>query len=239
MSTILFSEEPALEKIGSIFITNINSKLRQFTSDVDAVFIKSDRFFSRFLNKNGFIIVPEWINLVLDVSNPLADIMNRFNKSAKEDIRKIKKFNYSYEIFTDRDKKEFFYNKMFVPYISKIDKTSTVSKLYFQYMKYLLNRCRLLLVKDKNKYISGGLIRIKKNITQLPCMGILDGDIEYVKRGAISSLLYYHILWAKENNIELLDFGHTRSFLNDGVLRYKRKWGMKIRESKREFGVLV
>ena len=48
---------------------------------------------------------------------------------------------------------------------------------------------------------------------------------------------HYAAIWAKENGIKLLDFGDTRAFLNDGVLQYKRKWGMSTNISKYMLGI--
>jgi hypothetical protein len=45
-------------------------------------------------------------------------------------------------------------------------------------------------------------------------------------------------LWAKERGYKWLDFGHCRSFLNDGVFNYKKRWGMEIEISKRLKNIL-
>jgi lipid II:glycine glycyltransferase (peptidoglycan interpeptide bridge formation enzyme) len=49
--------------------------------------------------------------------------------------------------------------------------------------------------------------------------------------GAFSALYYYTILYGYENGCREIDFLGTRPILNDGLFRYKRKWGTCIRIS--------
>ncbi|MCJ7571335.1 MAG: hypothetical protein MUO82_05620 [Candidatus Thermoplasmatota archaeon] len=238
LSNILFMDSPDRTFLGNCFFWNISKKIEKYNRKVDLLLIKNDILFSDYFRKKGFTIIPEWVNFVLDVSDSIQKIQNRFHKSAKDDLRKLKKYDYSYEISKNKRKKDFFYYNMFLPYIKKVDTTSTVSILYYYKIKSLLRRCIILFVKDKDKYIAGGAIHINKcnnKIAYLTCMGILNGDKKYVEKSATTALLYYHIRWAKENDIEVLDFGHARPFLNDGLFRYKSKWGMIVRKSDQEF----
>ena len=38
----------------------------------------------------------------------------------------------------------------------------------------------------------------------------------------------YIMSYAREQNVHLADFGGVRPFFNDGLFRYKRKWGMTV-----------
>jgi hypothetical protein len=197
-----------------------------------------DIFFFYYYRNKGFTIIPEWVNFLLDVSEPIEKIRKKFHKGAKDDLRKLKRYDYSYEISEEKYKKDFFYNNMFLPYVKKVDTTFSVSPLYYYKIYDLLRNCIILFIKDENKYVAGGAIKINKRnnkVAQLVCMGIINGNKVYVKKSAITALLYYHILWAKDNKIEILDFGHARPLLNDGLFRYKKKWGMNAKISDRIF----
>jgi hypothetical protein len=161
---------------------------------------------------------------------------NNFSRGAKSDVKRIKKYDFTYEVSNDPKKLHFFYNNMFLPYISKRHENE-IEPFYFSYIKNLLIRTSVLLIKDKDKYIAGGLIDSKKNFATLPSMGILNGNIGYVVQGAAIALYYYHIISAKEMGLDLLDFGDSRGFVNDGGFQYKKKWGMKANLSKYHFGI--
>jgi len=57
-------------------------------------------------------------------------------------------------------------------------------------------------------------------------MGITDDAP--AKDDTVASLYYYGILRAKERGAAFVDFGLSRPFINDGVVKYKRKWAGKI-----------
>ena len=238
LSNILFKGNPSYIKLGERFFWQLKKFEKKYLLfEVDVVILKGDRFYKKFLQRNNYIILPEWISFILDTSQPIEKIYNNFNTSAKRGIKKMKKIQYSFDVFSDSFKKNIFYDKMFLPYISKIDKTSTISKLFLQYIKNNLQRGVLLLIKREDNYVGGTLNTIVKKQVHLICMGIINGNINFLGDYMSEAIYYFNILWAKENGINLLDFGHTHAFLNDGLLRYKRKWGMTIQESDREFGI--
>ena len=115
---LIYIQKPDIEKKFKITILNKKKIINQMQSDVDAIFIKCDRFYSGFLEKQGFTIFPEWIRMTLDISMPLEKFYANLSKSAKEDIRKIKKMGYTYEVSHDINKLDFFYNKMYIPFVS-------------------------------------------------------------------------------------------------------------------------
>jgi len=240
LNSILFSKKPKIEMVDRSFIFNIEKKSCQFSTEIDAVFIKTDRVLSGFLQKKKNFLIPEWIRMELDVSEPLGDIYKRFKRGAKIDIKKIKKYRYSYEISTDPKKLEFFYNKMYLPYISKKYEKIDLPLASYNDVKRSFDKGKLLLAKEGDKYVSGVVIEIHNETAYLVFMGVVkfsEVDSYYISRGVGAALYYYSIVWAKENGINTLNFGDNRPFLNDGVFQYKRKWGMRIKLSRVFFGV--
>ncbi|MCL5742794.1 MAG: hypothetical protein M1541_02530, partial [Acidobacteria bacterium] len=63
--------------------------------------------------------------------------------------------------------------------------------------------------------------------------GVLNGETSLVKSGVISSI-YFHIFdHACRQGCTALDKGGCRPSLHDGVLRFKRKWGVTLTEKHR------
>lgn len=235
----IFSDNFTTKKIGKYSILGINKLIKNIPNDIDLVVIMTDRFFTNLLAKKVNFVIPEWINMELDTSKPFSQIFNRFSSGALKDIKKIKKHGYTYEITNDTKKLKFFYDRMLLPFLLAKYKEETPLS-YIEYLKMFIYRdnIELLLVKDGNKYVAGGLIERIKDKEVLPSMGILDGNTKYLKNYASSALFYFHILYAIENSIKIINYGNTRTFLNDGVFQYKRKWGMSINKSKYKFGVI-
>jgi hypothetical protein len=163
------------------------------------------------------------------------------NDTLRENLRKIRKNDYSYEMTQDPSKFEYFYYQMYLPYLTKRFKELTVVTA-FRDMERIFRKGLLLLVKKGNDYISGEIIRTDHDKVFALYVGIAEGREEYLKAGALSASYYYFILWAKERGYKSVDFGHCRSFLRDGVFNYKKSWGMEIMKSTRQkyqFGMKI
>jgi len=239
VSNILFQEilETQYNK-KKYFILRLSKKLNYLSKRADVTIIKTDRFFSRYLQKKGFIIIPSWVNLKLDISKPLEDIVKNFKKSAKEDVNKVKKFNYTYKLTKSEKEFDQFYNEIRNPYFSKRvgDQAIPGTTSYFE-LKNAFKKGSLLLVKDGKQTISGFVVIQYKHSASPHFMGIKMENKLYKTAG--SALFYFFIKWAKEKDIPLLIFGLTRPFLNDGPFRFKRKWGMAASIDKRFFDMFA
>jgi len=232
LMNILFSEEPKHKKIDKIKIWNIDKKIKEKYNKIDAVFIESNTFYAGYFEKQGFIIIPESISMTLDISEPFERIYKKFSKSAKEDIRKVKKYGYAYEITQSLEKLKLFYHKMYLPYISQRHKKIAIHTNFHAIRTSFEKNGKLMLIKQKNEYISGAVFSIKKEKAIASYLGIKKGKNEFLKKGLTAASYYFFIKWAKENGIKILDFGTSKAFLNDGLFRYKKKWGTTISKTE-------
>jgi len=238
ISNFLFSDDPNIKYIGRYPIWKLAKIYSTLSKDVDVIIFKTDRFLSKFLQKKGFITLPAWINMKLDITKSLEEISKNFKKSAKEDIRRIERHGYSYEV-TDDPKKfdEFYYNLRQPYFIKRIGEQALPGSTSYFEVKNGFESGKLFLIKDGDKYISGFIIINHRKETNPHFMGILESP--YLDEGAGSALFYNFITWAKRHDIKILNFGHTRTFLNEGAFRFKRKWGMTAEIDRSFFGMFA
>ncbi|MCD6467511.1 MAG: GNAT family N-acetyltransferase [Methanomicrobia archaeon] len=204
---------------------------------MDIIFVKTDKLFAPLLRRKGFFILPEWIRMSLDISRPLNYIYDGFKKSAKEDIRKIKKYGYTYEFSTNLEKFEFFYHKIYLPYILRRHGKRTIeSAVNYYEIRNLFERGKLMLVKMGERYVSGLIFRTEGDTAIALYTGVLSNP-DYLSKAAGSALYYFFIEWAKKQGFIKIKFGGARPFLNDGTFQYKKKWGMKISISRMMPGI--
>jgi len=233
LSHLLYSGEPIKESLGKIFIWGIKSRLNLGLPRADLIFIKMDGFFSRFLSRQGFIIIPGWVLFMLDLSKSLPEVWKLSkNDALHANLRKIRKHSYSYEMTRDPSKFKYFYDQMYLPYITKRFEKLTVL-IGFRDMERTLEKGQLILIKKGNDYVSGCVIKMDSDTVVNLYLGITEGRVEYLKAGALAALYYFMTLWAKEEGYKWLDFGHCRSFFKDGVFNHKKQWGMGIKISTR------
>lgn len=230
----IYNAEPKATRQGRRLIWRIPSLEN---CQVNSVMIEADRCFSALLSQRGFIAIPEWVLFTMDISMPVEKIIGAWKEREEENLRKIRQYQYVWEVVCDRERLHFFYHKMYLPYIvPRFGKLALLASL--GYMEHLLQKGELLLVKRGAEYVSGLLISTATSIPMLAFMGVKDGRTDYVKQGALSALYYYTILWAKERGYTGLDFGHCRPILNDGLFLYKKRWGMQIQRSNRKHRTL-
>jgi hypothetical protein len=227
----IYNTKPEMSKRGKIPLWKIPSL---YITKTNGIIIEADNFYATFLSKRGFFAIPEWVLFTMDISNPVDEIMNDLKKRHEGNFRKIKRNQYTFEAVRDIDKLRLFYFDMYLPYIKeRFGKSSQVTSL--GRMEDLLQRGTILLAKRGIEYVSGALITVSvtEKVPIFSYVGVKDGMKEYVTDGAISALYLHAILWAKERGYTLVDCGHSRPLLNDGLLFYKKRWGMRIQKSTR------
>ena len=233
----LFCEKPHIKNLGKKSLRAISDIYKKNKNDIDAFFIRCDRFYCRFLEKNGCKVIPEYVSNKVDVSKDFSDIYKSFSKSAKEDIRKVKKEGFSYEITDELNKIKFFYERMYIPYSYKRYGNLAICAT-FSTIRHLVGRgSKLMFIKKDNDYLLGSLFFFENNTVIGTHAGIIDGQIELLKKGVSSASYYYAIVYSKKINAKYLDFGSSKPFLNDGLFRYKKKWGAIVEPLKSSFSV--
>ena len=187
------------------------------------------------------LYIPSWVNGETDISVDNPSLFQHRNTSLKSDLSKIRKNKLRFEVTNDLSQLHNFYYNMYVPYITKVH-GSRSKIMSYDYVKRQFRRSGLfndlLLIKKEDEYIAGVLLHYKKNRAKLSTLGVKNGNLGYVKDGAVGALFYYSTHYSAEKGVTRIDFGGSRPFLKDGVLRYKRKWNQKI-SNKKEIGFLI
>jgi hypothetical protein len=173
----------------------------------------------------------------LDISKPFEEIVNNFSKSSKDDIRKIKNFDYRYELSSNSKLFEEFYQKIYYPFIIGRHGELTIPEATnYNEIKAMFEKGKLLIVKDKERIVSGIIALTTKNNAFFTYAGVETKD-DYLTKAAGAALYYFFIEWSKNHDIKILKFGGVRPFLNDGLFNYKKKWGMTVKIYKNMFGI--
>ena len=185
--------------------------------------LEAPESFRRLLRKNSFYI-PGWIFGEVDISDDSSLLKN---SSLQSDLRRIRKNGLNFEIRNEIDQLDNFYHNMYIPYISKAHANRAIIMDY-DFMVHEFGKCDLLLIKKENLYIAGCLISYREDEPRLWSLGVKDANTTYIHDGAIGALFYFAVRHLKERGYKKVNFGLSRPFMNDGVLRYKKKWGLKI-----------
>jgi hypothetical protein len=225
-----FQKKPNWERIGNIPLWNLPRALQSMRSTADLTVIHTDRLSARFLFGADYLAVPEWVGSMLEVPGDISEL-SRGNPGLKSDLRAVRLNNFTSDITYSDSDFDFFYSNMYVPFTLKRYGEQSKIENY-----YKLRRCSrnggLLWARQNDKPVAGGVFQRAEATLRFLVLATLDGDWQIVKRGGIAALYLFIIRHAKELGFSLVDFGGSRPSLNDGLLRYKRKWKMKIVENE-------
>jgi hypothetical protein len=225
----VYDDTPSSIFIKKAYLWQLKRIIKEHTAGIDLVMVDMHKIASYFLKMKNAFLLPGWVRMKMDITKPKEEIIDHLMfKSKWEDLKrtlkKITKLNYSYEIFNDPESLKIFYEKMHVPYIQKrYPKQADFKDL--DYYKKILKKGELIFVKRDDQYVAAVICYLKNNSYFWHSIGILDGNEDFVKDGALYALYYFSILRAKDKKAKMFDFGVARPFLSDGVLSHKKKWG--------------
>jgi len=222
--------------IGKTWVWKTYKMAKERSYNCALMFIEVPRAFRIFFRRKRCFYIPLWVIGEIDISVDISSFIRK--KSVKADLRRIKKNDLHFELTNDRPQFQKFYYNMYLPYTTKVYGTSASIMQYDHMMKEFRNNT-LLLVKKEKEYIAGMLFSYRKNVVHFRHIGVKDGNVDYVKNdGAIGALYYFAICYLQEKGYDRVNLGGTRAFLKDGVLRYKKKWNIKITKTN-EKGFLM
>jgi len=188
--------------------------------------LEDDENVRKCIDTKKMFALPVWIGWKADISGEISAIVKR-DRSLQSDIRRIRKNKLTFEVTNDETDFEAFYQKMYIPYITSVhgDQASLTT---YDDMKNHFAECDLIIVKKDKEKMGGMLIRYENEMPRLWSIGVTNARVDYLRAGVIGALYYFSVIHLKEKGYDTVHFGATRAFLNDGVLRYKKKWGVQI-----------
>jgi len=189
--------------------------------------IEADRCYRHLLLRRGYVAIPQWVLFKADISLPWPVLVRRWRRNLAENMRRVVKHGFSWRIEHRRAGLRAFYERMHYPYIRA--RYGTAALLASRtYVESVWERGVLLLATRDGEDVGGFLISTAKREPLVMFLGIKDADFRHVKCGAVSALYLFALRWAKEHGYQTVNFGHARPFLDDGLFRYKRRWGMHV-----------
>jgi len=223
-----FKGEPERELVGRVPQWVLARTLKRLRTSADLTIARVDRLSARLLFNADYLAVPEWVGLSIVVPEDPAKLVQS-SHSLKEDFRIVRRNELTPDITQAEADFEMFYHTMYVPFIRKRHgEQAVVRNIYW--MRRIFDQGGLLWVRRSGQPIAGMIFQRRNQVLELAGLGTVNGEWAPVKAGAATALYFFSIKHAKELGCEIVDFGGCRPSLNDGLLRYKRKWGTQLIE---------
>lgn len=228
--TLAFDSSHRENHIGKKWLWQIPQIVEGTSHDCSLMVTEVSKSFRKLFRKIKCIYVPYWVFGEIDVSSDNHSFLK--NNSLKSDLRRIRRNKLHFEVTNSLSQLHNFYYNMYLPYISKAHGNSAVMISYDFVKREFRERglfADLLLIKKEKEYVAGVLLGFQNNIAGLLYLGVKDANLDYVKDGAIGALYYFSVCYLEGKGFTRIGFGDSKPFLRDGVLRFKRKWDLTIR----------
>jgi len=166
--------------------------------------------------------VPLWneCEIIFDKNNTTAkagELLREVNKSLKNGL--------SGRICTRPGDLEWFFENIYLPSVTSSHGEAALPTSVERRLQQLADgTIELVQIVREGEVIAGTLIDYRGEVPVLKEIGVLHGSKEIKKLGAITATNVFAMDHVRAKGYARINFGLTRSFLNDGGLMYKRKF---------------
>jgi len=222
----VFIGHPRREAIDTVPLWALSHALKRLRTAADLTIARVDRLSARLFLDGDYLAVPEWIGSWRAVPDDAAKLA-RDSHSIEEDLRKIRREGFTAEVSHAEADFDMFYRTMYVPFMSNRHGKHAVIRNVHQLHKWFRHG-GLVWVRRRDQRLAGSLLQRREDVVYKRAIGTADGDWAPAKAGALAALYYYELQYARTQGCARVDFGGSRASLTDGLLRFKRKWGVRI-----------
>lgn len=210
--------------VGRAWLWNVAKVLARKGPDCCAILVHVRPSLRRFLGSRKWLCIPAWV--VGEAELPLPPQVLA-SSNVKEDLRKIRKSALGYMVTRDLQQFEDFYANMYVPHARRFYGDGARIWPRDLLLKHL-DHGELLLVTRQGTPVAGNLISYSEAGPLLVVSGVRDGDRRSLRDGVGGAIYHLSFRHLTERGFTRVGLGKSRAFLCDGVLRYKKKLGMKL-----------
>jgi hypothetical protein len=224
--TRVFSDgNAAIRRIGRRPISMLRNMLAKSDPSLGAVVL--NRRLADRISRPEDLVIPLWVDCRVDLDE---ERKYAESKSLRVDLRNIRKNELVWRISSAQKDLDYFYEQIYLPTITASHGRAALLANRVERLKlFERGEMELLLVERDSKVIAGVTIDYRQQEPVLRDSGVLGGSLELKKTGAIAALNLFSMDHLASRGYRAVGFGMSRSFLDDGVLTFKRKFRPIIR----------
>lgn len=220
-SAMLFVDAKPPKPLGRFRLPDI-LRLKHGLSKSDLVLCPVNPMTEALFSQWGWFRIPRYVEYVIDLRKPIEKIFQ--SRHSRNEIKKLKRLKYCFEVLRSELALEEFYNDMLLPTVKKRHKVRAhISR--FENLKKKFENGYLLAAYRGSEWVGANLVVCQSNKTlRAANVGWRNGDERLMKDRISSALLVELIKRAKTEGFEFLNLGNSNPFVDDGPLNFKLKW---------------
>ncbi len=180
--------------------------------------------------RNLALRLPLRVHQVADTSAPWPDVERRITRRERTAIRRsVEACDYVVEVEHRAELAHYFYDEIYRPTMTARHGTSARMVSREDAFRLFTDGGVLLLLHSGEKVVAGALChRSADGVLHGRLIGLLGGDDEWRRRGAMSVLYQAVLRWAHDNGVARVDLSGGEPFLSKGTFQFKRKFGADV-----------
>lgn len=224
----LFDTKPTVSCQRQIPWWTINRQAKNARSIADLLICDTDFPLDLLIKKQGALVSPRWVKQKVVIADKWADLLtNLRRKTRREAQRSIRKYDLKAHVVRDTNSDSYFYHQLYKPYIHRRYGNQAMLVDEQRFLKECASG-RLIQITQNDKILGTVLVHISGKQLTIAWMGV-DKDVEDCQlKGVTDALDLYSLMFAYTQGCDVMDMGGSRPLINDGVLRYKKKWGAVV-----------
>ncbi len=213
--------------LGSFPMWKVRQQTEVVASQADLVMVNANPLLMWAPTSGDWAQGPEALRMVFEYppGESWEQVEQRF-KGHKENLRRMRKKNYTYRISRNEEDFTTYYYHYYLPMVQNrhknygdIDNESGLREVFRR-------EGFILFVEDEQgQAVSAALNSINRNVYFGLLAGIRDGNAELWKRGALTAVYYFSLHHGWKMGCRRIDAGVCLPFSSDGVFQHKRLWG--------------
>ncbi len=236
---LFFSGPPETKASRGLVWPHLSAELRALSQAVDLCVLDLDFPLPLMIRRKKFLNVPRWVKQRVPIGDTWEDVSGRIGrKTRREAQRIIKKFDFRSCVVEGRHAAEHFYDRLYLPYIRQRHGQAAELVGRERFIRECHRRQVIQLLQGDN-VVAAVAVRLSNRQMTLAWTG-MDTELTPAQRlGAADALDFFSLIYAYQRGCSHMDMGHSRACLDDGVLRYKRKWGASVYRKKLPQGSIL
>jgi hypothetical protein len=203
-------------------------------TEVDLVICELSPIYSNLFKNPISFTTHTWINMLLDIQkDPQSLVSGRNRRGLRLRINRAQKNGYQDSFTRSRDDFEFFWDRMYVPFIyTRYGDNAHLSCVDDQW-RWHARKGGVLYITHAGKRLVGTLVHLTEETCYGIELGVLDADIELFQPGILTYLAWCTIQWARSQGVQKFDMGGTRAYTSASTYVPKQTWGARVVKRKR------
>jgi hypothetical protein len=195
--------------------------------DADILLVGCTRRRAFALPRERSVVLPFRVHLLLDVIDDVARMHKCVSPNERRQFAKLRsRHDWTAEIATDVESLTYFYERMHLPTMASRHREEARSTDWDIALRCLFRKGFLLYVRQGDERVAGVLCRLEDGgrTLRMRLLGVLDGDEEHYRGGAVKAVYYLTMEWAAQHGVTRIDFSGADPFPGKGVFQFKRRF---------------